>query len=243
MKRPGPSFKASRRGTRAFIRGVDVDRFGRYALAIIVLGSIVVLVFVGPCTTVTQTTGVQPPVQQVKVFSTSELAKYNGRNGQPAYVAVDGYVYDLTGSRTWVNGLHSVCDEDSMAGHDLSEQMREAPKGMRAMLQRFPIVGTMAGSGVKPPVVSSPAASQSVPQKTFNAAELSKYNGQNGQPAYVAADGLVYNVSNSPFWGGGKHSMCNINSTAGRDLTSALNQSPPNMRMLLQKFPVVGRYK
>ena len=217
-----------------------MEKFGRYALVIIVLASIVVLVFVGPCTTVTPVQ--QPPQQQMKVFSASELAKYNGRNGQPAYVAVDGYVYDLTGSRTWVNGLHSVCDEDSMAGHDLSEQMREAPKGMRAMLQRFAIVGTMAGSGVKPPVASSPA-SQSVPQKTFNAAELSKYNGQNGQPAYVAADGLVYDVTGSPFWGGGNHSMCNIKSTAGRDLTSALNQAPPNMRTLLQKFPVVGRYQ
>ena len=223
-----------------------MEKFGRYALIIIVIASIVVLVFVGPCTTVTpvQKTGsVKPPVQQVKVFTRSELAKYNGRNGQPAYVAVDGYVYDLTGSRTWVNGVHSVCDEDSTAGHDLSEQMKEAPAGMRMMLQRFPIVGTMAGSHVKPPPGSSATTGRSVPQKTFSAAELSKYNGQNGRPAYVAADGLVYDVSSSPFWGGGKHSMCDINSTAGRDLTSALNQSPPNMRMLLQKFPVVGRYQ
>lgn len=30
-------------------------------------------------------------------FNQTELAKYNGQDGQPAYVAVDGVVYDVTG--------------------------------------------------------------------------------------------------------------------------------------------------
>jgi predicted heme/steroid binding protein len=220
-----------------------MDKFGRIALVIVVLASVAIIVFVGPCTPITRGPGqtgntTTAPRRVLKVFTTSELRKYNGKNGQPAYVAVDGLVYDVTGSRFFVNGVHSVCEEDSTAGQDLSEEMAEAPKGMREMLVRFPIVGTMAGSHAKVPVQTTP---QNVPQKTFTKAELAKYNGLKGQPAYVGADGLVYDVTGSPWWTSGKHSVCNLSSMAGKDLTQALNQLPPNMRMLLQRFPVVGK--
>ena len=39
-------------------------------------------------------------------FNQTELAKYNGQNGQPAYVAVDGVVYDVTGVAAWAGGKH-----------------------------------------------------------------------------------------------------------------------------------------
>jgi predicted heme/steroid binding protein len=231
-----------------------MEKFGRIAMVVVLVASAAILVFVGPCTTggtsgtTPGTTGVtSTPAAQAasRVFTTSGLAKYNGRNGQPAYVAVDGWVYDVTGGTHWVNGIHSVCEEDSNAGQDLSDAMNEAPPGMREMLLRFPIVGRMQGTKITslPPGARTSSTGQAIPQKNFTAAELAKYNGQNGQPAYVAADGLVYDVSGSPLWAGGKHSMCSINSTAGRDLTSALNQSPPNMRQLLQKFPVVGHFR
>ncbi len=223
-----------------------MEKFGKFAMVVVVLASIAIVVFVGPCSTTGTSTQTQASVPAssapaFKTFTPAELARNNGKNGKPAYVAVDGLVYDLTGSRTWVNGAHSVCEEDSTAGHDLSEAMREAPRGMRQMLLRFPIVGKMAGSNATPPPGAHTIPSQSVPQRNFTTAELAKYNGQNGQPSYVAADGVVYDVSSSSMWSGGKHSMCKINSTAGRDLTQALNQSPPNMRVLLKKFPVVGR--
>ena len=32
-----------------------------------------------------------------KIFTKNELAQYNGQNGQPAYVAVQGVVYDVSG--------------------------------------------------------------------------------------------------------------------------------------------------
>lgn len=221
-----------------------MERFGRYAMVVVLLASAAILIFVGPCVSVNTTgsTSQQPgntttPQAAARVFTRAELAKNNGQNGNPAYVAVDGYVYDVTGAPHFVGGLHSVCDEDSKAGQDLSDEMSEAPPNMRQMLQAYPIVGSMAGAHV----AAVPTTTAQVPQKTFTVAELAKYTGQNGQPAYVGADGLVYDVSKSPFWGGGKHSMCNINSIAGKDLTQALNQSPPNMRTLLKKFPVVGR--
>ena len=42
-------------------------------------------------------------------------------------------------------------------------------------------------------------------EKTFTKDELAKYNGQNGQPAYVAIKGVVYDVSGKAAWQGGKH--------------------------------------
>ena len=40
--------------------------------------------------------------------------------------------------------------------------------------------------------------------KTFTKEELSKYDGQNGQPAYVAIEGVVYDVSGKEAWKGGR---------------------------------------
>lgn len=216
-----------------------MDKFGKISLVVVVIASIAVTVFVGPCTKVTPgpvptgSTPTTPP--PTKVFTSAELAKYTGKGGQPAYVAVDGIVYDVSGSKFFPNGVHQVCEGESAAGHDLSDEMGDAPPGMRQMLLRFPVVGTMAGSHATVPKTTA------VPQKTFTAAELAKYNGQNGQPAYVAADGWVYDVTASPWWAGGAHTVCPVSSMAGKDLTQALSQAPPSMRGLLQKFPVVGK--
>ncbi len=51
-------------------------------------------------------------------------------------------------------------------------------------------------------------------EKTFTREELAKFNGQNGQPAYVAISGTVYDVSNKAAWKGGKHH----GNEAGQDL-------------------------
>lgn len=77
-----------------------------------------------------------------KAFTAEELARYDGQNGQPAYVAVDGVVYDVTGSRMWPQGSHTPCS-GSLAGRDLSEVMKTAPSNMRASLMGFPVVGTL----------------------------------------------------------------------------------------------------
>jgi predicted heme/steroid binding protein len=77
-----------------------------------------------------------------KVFTAQELSQYDGSDGHPAYVAVDGVVYDVTGSSLWPQGSHSSCP-GSVAGRDLSEVMKTAPERMRANLRRFPVVGTL----------------------------------------------------------------------------------------------------
>ncbi len=78
-----------------------------------------------------------------KTFTSEELAQFNGENGQPAYVAVDGVVYDVSGSSMWPQGMHSTCGDGSVAGNDLSEVIKQAPANMRGNLKKFPVVGTL----------------------------------------------------------------------------------------------------
>ena len=59
--------------------------------------------------------------------------------------------------------------------------------------------------------------------KKFTAEELKQFNGQDGNPAYFAFEGKVYDVSASGFWGGGSHMAAH---DAGKDLTQALKSAP-----------------
>ncbi len=73
--------------------------------------------------------------------------------------------------------------------------------------------------------------------KTFTREELKKYNGIGGNPAYVAFNGKVYDVSASPVWEMGSHMAKHL---AGYDLTEALKDAPHDASRL-DKFPVVGK--
>jgi predicted heme/steroid binding protein len=73
-----------------------------------------------------------------RTFTPGELAFYNGRDGRPAYVAVSGIVYDVSGRKEWENGIHADLYH---VGTDLTIQMESAPHG-KEVLQHFPQVGT-----------------------------------------------------------------------------------------------------
>lgn len=68
--------------------------------------------------------------------------------------------------------------------------------------------------------------------------ELAQYDGSMGKPAYVAVNGIVYDVSNASSWGGGTH----FGLQAGKDLTAEF-QSCHGMVQILQKLPKVGMLK
>jgi predicted heme/steroid binding protein len=74
---------------------------------------------------------------KLKVFTKSDLLKYNGKNGAKIFVAVDGYVYDLTHSKKWKNGSHMGQHE---AGEDMSKAILRSPHGKKK-LKSFPVVG------------------------------------------------------------------------------------------------------
>lgn len=52
-------------------------------------------------------------------FTLEELLKYDGKNGNKAYVAVDGVVYDVTYNAAWAAGTHFGLK----AGNDLSKEI------------------------------------------------------------------------------------------------------------------------
>jgi predicted heme/steroid binding protein len=85
------------------------------------------------------------PDESVKTFTLEELAEFDGEDGQPAYVAVDGVVYDVTGSGDWPAGKHSPCNLDASAGKDLSEILKQAPPAMRGYIEARPVVGELKG--------------------------------------------------------------------------------------------------
>ena len=87
----------------------------------------------------TQKTTPQPSQQSnLKAFTRAELSKYDGQNGNKAYVAVDGKVYDVTNVGTWHNGQH----ESHKAGIDLTDVMKNSPHGTR-ILKGMPVVGNL----------------------------------------------------------------------------------------------------
>jgi predicted heme/steroid binding protein len=73
-------------------------------------------------------------------------------------------------------------------------------------------------------------------QRKFTRKELRFYDGREGRPAFTAYNGLVYDVSNSYFWRGGRHLVVH---DAGEDLTAEMAEAPHGIDML-EAFPVVG---
>ncbi len=85
---------------------------------------------------------------------------------------------------------------------------------------------------------ASSSASSQAEEKVFTLEELATYNGKDGQPAYVAVDGVVYDVTASPEWTNGEHKM---GVTAGQDLTDIIKEKSPHGVAILEKFPIVGK--
>ncbi len=100
-----------------------------------------------------------------------------------------------------------------------------------------------AGCGGKSQSTSTGTVSPGTATRTFTTEELASFNGQNGQPAYVAVDGVVYDVTGSPNWPGGTHTKCPLGASAGKDLSQVLQQAPPRMRVYITAKPVVGKLK
>jgi predicted heme/steroid binding protein len=72
--------------------------------------------------------------------------------------------------------------------------------------------------------------------KEFTKEELSRYDGKNGRPAYVAYEGKVYDLSASFLWNDGSHQVLH---NAGTDLTDAMEQAPHGGDVF-EKYPLVG---
>lgn len=82
----------------------------------------------------------QGTTRQTMEFTLSELAQFDGTNGKPAYVAINGIVYDVSNNSKWSGGTH----HGLTAGRDLSSQF-EGCHGVSNKLDKLPKVGVLKG--------------------------------------------------------------------------------------------------
>lgn len=82
---------------------------------------------------------------------------------------------------------------------------------------------------------SSTTSTASTAQKKFTVTELADYNGLNGKSAYIAVDGIVYDVTNVKEWANGTHQ----DYAAGLDLTKEIKAAPHGVAQL-DGVPFVG---
>ncbi|MBU3110012.1 hypothetical protein KPL55_00390 [Clostridium lacusfryxellense] len=75
-----------------------------------------------------------------KQFTLEELSKYNGVSGKPAYVSVNGIVYDVSSVKTWAGGAHFGIS----AGRDATDKFNSC-HGSSEILNTLPKVGVMVG--------------------------------------------------------------------------------------------------
>lgn len=90
-------------------------------------------------TTASETTATSQPAATAGEIELTleELSQYDGIDGNPAYVAVDGVIYDVTDSAAWKEGGHNGFE----AGKDLTEEIKNvSPHGV-SMLERVPAIG------------------------------------------------------------------------------------------------------
>lgn len=78
-------------------------------------------------------------MSEEKVITVSELSRYDGKEGRPAYLACNGKVYDITSSDQWSEGDHYHMHS---AGVDLTDALAGAPHG-EEVLEKLKVVGVL----------------------------------------------------------------------------------------------------
>lgn len=75
----------------------------------------------------------------MKTFTKEELARNDGKDGKPVYIAHKGNVYDVSDSKMWRGGQHM---KRHNAGADLTTDIQAAPHDTD-VLKRYPQVGVI----------------------------------------------------------------------------------------------------
>lgn len=76
---------------------------------------------------------------QPQEFTIEELATYNGKNGAPAYIAVNDIVYNMSNIPAWAAATHFGLK----AGNDLTKEFNSCHPGSEAILTTLPKVGIL----------------------------------------------------------------------------------------------------
>jgi len=75
----------------------------------------------------------------MKEITSEQLLGFNGKEGNPVYIAFEGKIYDVSKSRFWSKGLHM---NRHPSGKDLSGEISAAPHGTE-VFERYPQVGIL----------------------------------------------------------------------------------------------------
>lgn len=71
----------------------------------------------------------------------------------------------------------------------------------------------------------------------FTLEELAAFNGKDGAKAYIAVDGVVYDVTEVEDWANGSHNGYE----AGKDLTTEIKDKSPHGIIKLDGLTIVGK--
>jgi membrane-associated progesterone receptor component len=72
---------------------------------------------------------------------------------------------------------------------------------------------------------------------TLTREQLMQFTGMNGKPAYVAVNGIIYDVTNNAAWSLASH----FGLTAGRDLTAEFASCHSGQQWILAQLKPIGR--
>jgi predicted heme/steroid binding protein len=79
-------------------------------------------------------------------------------------------------------------------------------------------------------------------EQDISRSRLEKFDGKDGRLCYVAVDGIVYEIKDSPLWVDGEHITSGGRAHCGKELSEVINQAPHGKK-ILQILPIVGELK
>lgn len=127
--------------------------------------------------------------------------------------------------------MHILLVKIFISSFDCEQEVYHMRKSNQLLIALFLFVFIFAACG------TSDETPSETEELTLTLEELEMYDGTNGNPAYVAVDGEIYDVTDSSFWKEGSHNGFQ----AGRDLTEAIKNESPHGVKNLERVPKVGR--
>ena len=177
-------------------------------------------------------------VQAQKVFTVSELAKYNGKNDAKAYISLGGTVYDVTSIAKWSGGNHYGVT----AGRVLDKEFAQCHENKLSIMKNAPVVGILDANkkreekdnGIEDIKVDFNSREE---VGCYRIEDICKFDGKDGTLAYIVVNDIVYDVTSIVQWSDGKH----YGLSAGKDLTAYFETCHKDEKYILKKLKVVGK--